>query len=65
MGGGLGNDLHDRRGTLDADQLLVQPVVEVRQAIRIEPELVQNGGVKLLDLKSIFYGGMPSSSVFP
>ena len=36
---------------------MVQAVVEIGQAVGIESELVQDGGVQLLDLETVFDGG--------
>src|SRR5580693_6475627 len=57
IGNPLSNELLDRLRPLDADQLLVEAVVEVGQLVRVEPELVQNGGVQILDVVAILDGG--------
>ena len=41
----------------NADEFLVQPVVEVGQMIRIESELSEHGGVQTLDVERVFDGG--------
>lgn len=37
-------------GSLDADQLLIESTVEIRQFIGIESKLRQRGGVQVLDV---------------
>src|SRR5581483_1672671 len=50
------NDFRDRRSSLHADELLIEPAVEVRQPFRIQPELVQDGGVQASDVERLFHG---------
>src|SRR5260370_36186470 len=47
------NDLLDRLRALDADELLLQPAVEVGQMVRVEPHLVENGRVQVLDVVAV------------
>src|SRR5215207_6882508 len=47
------DDLLDRLGAFDADELLVQPAVEVRQPVRVQPELLQHGRVHVLDMEAV------------
>src|SRR3954454_19733611 len=58
----LGDDPPDRLGALDADELLVQAVVEVAQALGVEAELVEDGGVQVLDVEAVG-GGRASDLV--
>src|SRR5205823_23300 len=41
------DDLLDRLGPFHADQLLVEPAVEIAQFVRVEPQLRQDGGVQV------------------
>src|SRR5205823_14159743 len=47
----LRHDFLDRLGAFDPDQLLVEAAVEIGQAIRLEAELVQDGGVEVFDVE--------------
>src|SRR3982750_1573705 len=49
----LSDDLLDRLCPFDADQLLIEPAVEVGQAVRVDAELVERGGVEVLDLEAV------------
>src|SRR5262249_49071268 len=49
----VSEDLLDRLGALDANQLLVEPAVEVGQPVRIEAELMQDGRVQVLDVEAL------------
>ena len=42
---------------LDADQLLIQPAVEVGEPVGVEAQLVQDRGVQVLDVEGVFDGG--------
>ena len=46
----LRDDRIDRVHALYADELLIEAVVEVGEIVRIEAELVQNGGVDVIDV---------------
>ena len=47
------NDLPDRVGALDADELLVEAAVEVGQLVRVEAHLLQHGRVQVLDVEPV------------
>src|SRR6266571_3835791 len=51
------NDLADRLHGFHADELLVQAVVEVAQPVRVETELLQDGGVQVLHVEGVLHGG--------
>src|SRR5690606_24096790 len=46
------DDLADRLGPLDADELLVEPAVEVGEPLRVEAELGEDRGVQVLDVEA-------------
>ena len=50
------DDLADRLGPLDADQLLVQAAVEVGEPVGVETELMQDRSMEVLDVKAVFDG---------
>src|SRR5262245_30559544 len=50
-------DLPDRLNLAHADQLLVQPSVEIGQAVRVEAELVQDSCVQVFYVEWILYCG--------
>src|SRR5437016_235238 len=50
-------DLPDRLDRLDADQLLIQAAEEIIQPVRIQAQLVQDGGVQVLDVEGTLHGG--------
>jgi hypothetical protein len=52
----LSNDLFNRGGTFNADESLFETVVEVRQLVGVEAELIENCGVQILDVVAIFHG---------
>ena len=47
----LGADL---RPLLDADEALLEPLVEVAEGVRVEAEQVQDGGLKVVDAQLEF-----------
>src|SRR6185312_11777171 len=51
------DDLVDRLGPLDADELLVQATVEVRQAVGVESELMEDCRMEPLDMEAVLDGG--------
>ncbi len=53
----LRDDLMDRLGSFDADQLLVEAVVEVGEPVRVEAHLLQDRGVEVLHVVAIGDGG--------
>ncbi len=50
------DNLADRLGAFDAHQLLVQAAVEVAQPVRIQPELMQDRGMEVLDVETVLDG---------
>ena len=44
-------------GAFDADQLLIEAVVEVAEAVLVETELAQDGGMQVLDLERVLDRG--------
>src|SRR5437879_13614597 len=51
------DNLADRLGAFDPDELLVQAAVEVAESVGVEPELVQDRSMKLLDMEPVLDGG--------
>src|SRR5262245_47806152 len=51
------NDLLDRLRPLHADQLLIQPAVEIGECIRIEAHLVQNRGMQVFHVEAVADAG--------
>ena len=47
----------NRLGAFDADKLLVQSVVKVRESVWVEPHLVQDGRVQVADVEAVVDGG--------
>ena len=58
-----GDDLVDGMHFLDSHQLLVQPAVEVGQAVGIEPQLVQYRCMQMFDVKRILDPPLPTSEL--
>ena len=50
------DELRDRLRAFDSDQPLIQTGVTEGQAIRVESELVQYGGVEVLDVEAVLDG---------
>ena len=47
------DDLPDRLGPFDADELLVQPAVEVGEAVGVQAKLGEDRGVEVLDVEPV------------
>ena len=47
----------------DADELLVQPAVEVGEPVGVEAHLLQHGGVQVLDVEAVVDGGRAAEFV--
>ena len=50
---GLLDNLLDRFGAFDSDQFLIEAVVEIAQAVRVEPHLLQHRRVQVLDVEPV------------
>ena len=50
----LRDDRINRIRALDSHELLIEAVVEVGAIVRIEAELVQDGGVEVFDVEAVF-----------
>src|SRR5262249_24465447 len=51
------DDLLDHLRPLDADRLLVEATVEVAEAVGIEAEMLEHGGMQVLDVEAVADGG--------
>src|SRR5262245_59402170 len=49
--GALCNDLRNRRDWFDADELLLEAAIEIRQPVRIESHLLEHGCVQPLHME--------------
>src|SRR5712691_11436188 len=49
----LSHDLANRLRPFDADQLLVETAIEVRQTVGVESELAQDRGVQMFDVERL------------
>src|SRR4051812_44339674 len=51
------NDLPDRLGPLHADELLIEPAVEVGQPVGVAAQLLQDRRVQVLDVEAVAHRG--------
>src|SRR5215212_9736702 len=52
----LADEFADRLRAFDADELLVEAAVEVGEAVGVEAQLLQDGGVQVLDVERLLHG---------
>src|SRR3954469_22332309 len=51
------NDLPDRIGALDSDQLLIQTAVEIGEFVRVQTHLVQRSGMEIFNVEPVAHRG--------
>jgi hypothetical protein len=59
------NDLKDRLGPFEPDQLLWERALELREPVGVEAQLMQDRSVEVLDMEAVLDRVAPNSSVLP